>query len=83
MGTAGLPLPLTDFHLLLLHLKRFLAGKMFDSEDELKEIFEKWLRYCFCEQGIPTLCHVTRRASLWVVLMSKGRLYYVEFDSNE
>ena len=26
----------------LLHLKRFPAGKKFDSEDELKESVEKW-----------------------------------------
>jgi hypothetical protein len=38
-----------------LHLKRFLAGKKFDNDEELKESVEKCLMSQtaeFCEKGI-------------------------------
>jgi hypothetical protein len=44
----------TGFHL-FLYLKRILAGKNFDSDDELMESVEKWLTsqaVDFYEQGI-------------------------------
>jgi hypothetical protein len=75
----------SDFSL-FLHLKRFLIGKNFDSADELKESVEKWLTYQvanFYEQGRKTLCHFTTSTSMWVVIMSKSALRYVEFDNNE
>jgi hypothetical protein len=49
--------PLTDFNL-FLHLKRFLGGKKFDSDDELKERREMAhlsLAADFYEQGIQNL----------------------------
>jgi hypothetical protein len=85
MGTGGSP-PLTDFHL-FLYLKRYLAGKNFDSDDELKESAEKWLTPVSWPTSMnrtrKTLCPVMTSASMWVELISKCRLRYVEFDSNE
>jgi hypothetical protein len=43
---------------LFLHLKRYLAGKKFDSDVDLKERVEKWLTSQaahFYEQGIQNL----------------------------
>jgi hypothetical protein len=43
---------------LFLHLKRFLACKNFESDDQLKESIEKWLTSQaadFYEQGIQNL----------------------------
>jgi len=31
-----------DFHL-FLHLKKFLGGKWFDNDDNLKDAVQKWL----------------------------------------
>ena len=70
----------------VLHLKTFLAGRKFDSDDELKESVETRftsLAADFYKQGIQTLCPVTISVSVWVVIMSKSRLKYVEFDNNE
>jgi hypothetical protein len=71
----------------VLHLKRFLAGKSFDSNDELKESIEKRLmpvwRPTYMDTPYKTLCPILTSASVWVLLMSKFRLRYVEFDSNE
>jgi hypothetical protein len=56
MVTGG-SLPPTEFHL-FVHLKRFLAGKVFNSNDELKESAENWLMSQlaeFYEQGIQNL----------------------------
>jgi histone-lysine N-methyltransferase SETMAR len=41
-----------DFHL-FLHLKKFLGGKRFDDDDDLKDVVQKWLTLqatAFCEE---------------------------------
>jgi hypothetical protein len=72
METGVLP-PLTDFHL-FVHLKRFLASKSFDSDDEMKDSVQKWLMPVwwptFMNKAYKTLCPVTS-ASMWVLLTSK------------
>ena len=40
--TGKKSLPVEDFHV-CLHVNRFVVGKKFDSDDELKEMVEKWL----------------------------------------
>ena len=47
MGTNGPPLVQpdlapSDYHL-FLHLKKFLGGKQFDDNDDLKDAVQKWL----------------------------------------
>ena len=32
----------SDFHL-VLHLKKFLSGKRFDDDDDLKDAVQKWI----------------------------------------
>ena len=47
----------SDFHL-FLYLKKFLGGKRFDHDDDLKDAVQKWLTLqaaAFCEQGIQKL----------------------------
>jgi hypothetical protein len=77
---------LTDLHL-FLHLKRFIAGKSFNSDDELKQSVEKWLTSVWWHTCInwahKTLWPVMTSASMWMVLMSKYTLRYVESGSNE
>ena len=44
----------SDFHL-FLHLKKYLGGKEFDDEDDLKDAMQKWLTSqaaAFYEKGI-------------------------------
>jgi hypothetical protein len=46
-----------DFHL-FLHLKKFLGGKRFDDDDDLKDAVQKWLTSqaaTFYEEGIQKL----------------------------
>ena len=46
-----------DYHL-FLHLKKFLDGKQFDDDDDLKDAVQKWLTSqaaAFYEEGIPKL----------------------------
>ena len=46
-----------DFHL-FLHLKKFLGGKRFDDDDDLKDAVQKWLTSqaaAFYEKGIQKL----------------------------
>ena len=46
-----------DFHL-FLHLKKFLGGKRFDDDDDLKDAVEKWLTSqaaALYEEGIQKL----------------------------
>jgi hypothetical protein len=78
--------PLTDFYQ-FLHVKRFLAGKKFDSDDELKESVEKWLTFVWrptsVNRAYKTLCPVMTSASMWLVSMSKRRLRYIDFDDNK
>ena len=45
-------------HHLFLHLKKFLGGKRFDDEDDLKDAALKWLTSqaaAFYEEGIQKL----------------------------
>ena len=47
----------SDFRL-FLHLKKFLGGKRFDDDDDLKDAVQKWLTSqaaAFYEEGIPKL----------------------------
>ena len=47
----------SDFHL-FLHLKKFLGGKRFDDDDDLKDAVQKWLKLqaaAFYEEGIQKL----------------------------
>ena len=47
----------SDFHL-FLHLKKFLGGKRFDDDDDLKDAVQKWLTPqapAFYEEGIQNL----------------------------
>ena len=47
----------SDFHL-FLHLKKFLGGKRFDDDDDLKDAVQKWLTSqaaAFYEEGIQKL----------------------------
>ena len=46
-----------DFHL-FLHLKKFMVGKRFDDDDDLKDAVEKWLTSqaaALYEEGIQKL----------------------------
>jgi hypothetical protein len=46
-----------DFHL-FLHLKKFLGGKKFDDDDDLKDAVQKWLTSraaTFYEEGVQKL----------------------------
>jgi len=61
----------SDFHL-FLHLKKFLGGKGFDDDDDLKDAVLKWLTSqaaAFCEEGIQNLCPVTISASIMAANM--------------
>jgi len=47
----------SDFHL-FLHTKKFLGGKRFDDDDDLKDAVQKWLTSqaaAFYEKGIQKL----------------------------
>ena len=47
----------SDFHL-FLHLKKFLGGKRFDDDDDVKDAVQKWLTSqaaAFYEEGIQKL----------------------------
>jgi hypothetical protein len=47
----------SDFHL-FLHLKKFLGGKRFDDNDDLKDAVQKWLTLqaaAFYKEGIQKL----------------------------
>jgi len=47
----------SDFYL-FLHLKKFLGGKRFDDDDDLKDAVQKWLTLhtaAFYEEGIQKL----------------------------
>jgi len=62
VGTNGPPpydpdLAPSDFHL-FLHLKKFLGGKLFDEDVDLKDAVQKWLTSqaaAFYEEGIQKL----------------------------
>jgi hypothetical protein len=69
-----------------LHLKRFHAGKKFDSVDKLKESVEEWLMSQaadFREQGLQNLVPCYDNAPVLAVIMSQSRVRYVKFDNNE
>jgi len=47
----------SDYHL-FLHLKKFLGGKRFDDDNDLKDAVQKWLTLqaaAFYEEGIQKL----------------------------
>jgi hypothetical protein len=47
----------SDFHL-FLHLKKFLGGKRFDDDDDLKDAVQKWLTWqaaALYKEGIQKL----------------------------
>jgi len=47
----------SDYHL-FLHVKKFLGGKRFDDDDDLKDAVQKWLTSqgaAFYEQGVQNL----------------------------
>ena len=47
----------SDFHL-FLHIKKFLDGKRFDDDDDLKDAVQQWLTSqaaAFYEEGIQKL----------------------------
>jgi len=63
VGTNGPPPPNSpdlapsDFHL-FLHLKKFLGGKRFDDDEDLKDAVQKWLTSqsaAFYEEGTQKL----------------------------
>jgi hypothetical protein len=64
--------------------KEIFASNNFDSGDKLKESIENrlvlvgWSTYM--NRAYKTLCPFM---TVWVMLMSKHKLRYVEFDSNE
>ncbi|GBM04700.1 hypothetical protein AVEN_44837-1 [Araneus ventricosus] len=70
----------SDFHL-FSHLKKFLAGKQFASDDEIKVNVQNWFRSHsaeFYEAGMLQL--VARYASIRMVNMSKSSLRCVDFS---
>jgi len=47
-----------DFHL-FIHINKFLGGKRFDDDDDLKDAVQKWLASqaaAFYEEGIQRIC---------------------------
>ena len=77
-------LTLSDFHL-FLHLKKFLGGKRFHDEEDMKDAVQKWLTLqaaAFYEKGIQNLCPATISASIMAANMWKNCLKDVGFDIN-
>ena len=74
----------SDFHL-FRHLNKFLGGKRFDDDDDLKDAVQKWLTSqaaAFYEEGIQKLVPATMSASIMVANMWKNSLKNVESDNN-
>lgn len=57
-----------------------MTSKQFDSYDDLKGSVEKWFT---CQRASMQNLSSFTSVLVWVVLMSKSRLRYVEFDNNE
>ena len=60
-----------DYHL-FLHLKKFLSGRWFDDDDDLKDAVQKWLisqAAAFYEEGIQ------KRVSRYGKCLSNGGEY--------
>jgi hypothetical protein len=73
----------SDFHP-FLHPKKFLGGKRFDDDDDLKDVAQKWLTSqtaTFCEGGIQTPATVSN--SIFAADMWKNILKNVESDNNK
>jgi hypothetical protein len=69
-----------------LHLKKFLGGKRFDDDDDLKEAVQKWLTSpaaAFYKRVYKKLCHATISASTMVANIWKNSLKNVESDNNK
>ena len=74
----------SDFHL-FIHIKKFLGGKRFDDDDDLKDAVQKWLASqaaAFYEDGIQNLCPPMISASIMAANMWKNSLKKVESDKN-
>ena len=74
-----------DFHL-FLHLKKFLGGKRFDSNDDLKDAVQKWLTSHaapFYEEGIQKLVPRYDKCSIMAASMWKNSLKNVESENNK
>jgi hypothetical protein len=82
----------SDYHL-FLHLKKFLGGKRFDDDDDLKDAAQKWLtshRIASHRIASPSmrrvyknLCLATINASIVAANMLKNSLNNVESDKNK
>jgi len=75
----------SDYHL-ILHLKKFLAGKRFDDDDELKDSVQKCLTSqaaAFYEEGKQNLCPANISASIMAANMWKNSLKNVESVNNK
>ena len=71
----------SDFHL-FLHLKKFLGGKQFDGDSDLKDVVQKWLTSqaaAFYEEDIQKLVSCYDNGSKYV----KNGLKNVESDNNK
>ena len=71
---------------LFLHLKKFLGGKRFDDDDDLKDAVQKWLTSqaaAFYEEGVQKLVPAMLSASIMAANMWKNNLKNVESDNNK
>ena len=72
----------SDFHL-FLHLKKFLGGKQFDDDDDLKDAVQKCRRPHSMRRVYKNLCPATISASIMAASMWKNSLKNVESDNNK
>jgi len=75
----------SDFHL-FLHLKKFLGGKQFDDNDDLKDTVPKWLTLqaaTFYEEGIQKLVPCYKRCLSNGGKYVKNSLKNTESDNNK
>ena len=75
----------SGFHF-FLHLKKFLGGKRFDDDDDLKDAVQKWLTSqaaAFYEEGIQKLVPRYDKCLNMAANMWKNSLKNVECDNNK
>jgi len=75
----------SDCHL-FLHLKKFLGGKRFDDDNDLKDAVQKWLTWqaaAFYAKGIKNFCPATISASIVAANMWENSSKNVESDNNK